>query len=264
MFIGELNFNTIRLQDKPIYNKFTELLVHIDLDKEIEKYSLRELDYSIKVSSVYSSNIEGNPIDINSYMRIENSKSQEFKRDKSIQEINDLKEAYEFAMNNELNEKNFLNIHSLISKELKISSSEKGAYRIGEEEVIYDESGIRYIAIETKYVNESMREFFEDITTLLQQHLTIEESFYYSILIHLIFVNIHPFRDGNGRCARLLQKWFLSYFLKEVSWKIPFESYLAKNLEKYYNTIHLGPTFYDLEYNNSLPFFEFFIGLFRK
>jgi Fic family protein len=28
-------------------------------------------------------------------------------------------------------------------------------------------------------------------------------------LVHLVFVKIHPFQDGNGRTARLIEKWFL-------------------------------------------------------
>lgn len=30
-----------------------------------------------------------------------------------------------------------------------------------------------------------------------------------SSLLHLQFVNIHPFRDGNGRCARAVSTWEL-------------------------------------------------------
>ncbi|WP_220392957.1 Fic family protein [Chitinophaga lutea] len=29
-------------------------------------------------------------------------------------------------------------------------------------------------------------------------------------MIHLVFVKIHPRADGNGRSARLLEKWFLA------------------------------------------------------
>jgi Fic family protein len=40
-----------------------------------------------------------------------------------------------------------------------------------------------------------MQELFEDISELLNKKLNIEEIFYYSSLIHLIFVHIHPFAD---------------------------------------------------------------------
>lgn len=35
------------------------------------------------------------------------------------------------------------------------------------------------------------------------------EIFYYAAFVHLVFIKIHPSQDGNGRTARLLEKWFL-------------------------------------------------------
>ncbi len=55
-----------------------------------------------------------------------------------------------------------------------------------------------------------MEKIWNDITILLKQKLSPEEIFYYASYIHLVFVNIHPFTDGNGRAARLLEKWFLA------------------------------------------------------
>ncbi len=50
----------------------------------------------------------------------------------------------------------------------------------------------------------------DDISTLnLKMKLSIEEIFYYASYMHIVFVNIHPFNDGNGRAARQLGKWFL-------------------------------------------------------
>jgi Fic family protein len=44
---------------------------------------------------------------------------------------------------------------------------------------------------------------------LLVEELSNAETLFFASYIHLTFVKIHPFQDGNGRSARLLEKWFL-------------------------------------------------------
>jgi Fic family protein len=51
--------------------------------------------------------------------------------------------------------------------------------------------------------------------------LSAEEVFYFASFIHLRFVHIHPFRDGNGRAARLIEKWFIAEKLGKQFWKLP-------------------------------------------
>jgi Fic family protein len=259
MFIEEYNENTIRLIDSPNLKEFLKICPNT-LSSLFKKFKKIDLDYAFGISSTFSSQIEGNPLDINSYMRIKNSDDLELKKDKSYLEIEDLKKAYEYAKENLLNENNFLKSHGILSQDLKISKTEKGKYRIGENEAIYGEEGLRYVAIETKYVINIMKEFFEDISVLLNKELTIEEILYYSIFIHLMFLNIHPFRDGNGRSARLLQKWFLKEKLGEMMWKLPFENYIYKNKENYYRSLEIGINFYEIDYNDSLNFFKLFLN----
>lgn len=210
-------------------------------------------DYLTKSSAVYSSNIEGNSVDLNSYMNYELSK-EKFKRGKEIEEIEHLIGAYEFAQTNSLNEKNLLKSHEILSKSLLIKRK-RGKYRT-EPVGVFGKSGIAYLAVEPNFVEENMKIFFDELDTLLNEDLTQEEVFYFASLIHLQFVHIHPFRDGNGRTARLMEKWFICEKLGKLFWKIPSEEYYKNNQQEYYDTINLGVNFYELNYDKCLPFLE--------
>lgn len=210
-------------------------------------------EYLTKSSAVYSSNIEGNSIDLNSYMNYEMNKDK-FKVGKEIEEIEDLIEAYGFAQNNKLNEKNLLNCHKIFSDTL-LTRSKRGKYRI-EQVGVFGKSGLAYMAVEPEFVEQEMKVFFQDINELISSELNEIEVFYYASLIHLRLAHIHPFRDGNGRAARLIEKWFVAEKLGRDFWKMPSEEYYKKNQAKYYETISLGVNFYELNYDKCIGFLE--------
>jgi len=209
--------------------------------------------YLTKSSAVYSSNIEGNSIDLNSYMNYEMNKDK-FKVGKEIEEIEDLIEAYEFAQTSKLNEKNLLNCHKIFSDTLLIRSK-RGKYRI-EQVGVFGKAGLAYMAIEPELVEKEMKVFFQDLNELISLELDEIEVFYFASLIHLRFAHIHPFRDGNGRAARLIEKWFVAEKLGQVFWKIPSEEYYKNNQGRYYETINLGVNFYELNYDKCIEFLE--------
>lgn len=223
----------MKISDKKYFTQYSRSIGH-QISDLIEKIDFSEkngdFDYLTKSSAVYSSNIEGNSVDLNSYMNYELSKKK-FKAGKEIEEIENLIEAYGFAQKNKLTEKNPLNCHELFSETLLIKSK-RGKYRI-EKVGVFGKSGIAYLAIEPEHVANEMKLFFTDITELIENSLTEEEVFYFASLIHLRFVHIHPFRDGNGRAARLLEKWFVAQNLGHDFWKIPSEAYykiIRKNI----------------------------------
>ena len=215
--------------------------------------SRHNFDYLTRASAVYSSNIEGNSIDLNSFMNYQLNKDK-FKPGKEIEEIEQLVKAYEFAQSNNLSETNLLKAHEILSKTLLIKSK-RGKYRI-EPVGVFGLSGMVYLAIEPEFVMEQMNLFFKGVDELLRNDLTETEVFYFASLIHLRFVHIHPFRDGNGRVARLLEKWFITEKLGQKFWEIPSEEYYKKHQREYYSNMNSGVNFYELDYDNCLPFLE--------
>ena len=74
-------------------------------------------------------------------------------------------------------------------------------------------------------------------------------------MLHLVFVKIHPWNDGNGRSARLIEKWFVAQKLGENAWFIESEKYYYTELINYYKNIRvLGIEYQNLDYTNALPF----------
>ena len=169
-----------------------------------------------------------------------------------MHEIEDLVEAYQFAQENSLTETNLLKSHSISSKTLLIKGK-RGKYRI-ESVGVFGKRGLIYLAVEPEFVKQEMVNFFADIQKLLNENLSVEEAFYFASLIHLRFVHIHPFRDGNGRTARLLEKWFIAEKLGKQFWKIPSEKYYKENRATYYSTISMGVNFHVLNYDKCMNF----------
>lgn len=246
----------MRIIDKKYFDKYLAQIGN-EIPDLIKNYdfsvSSGGFDYLTKASAVYSSNIEGNSVDLNSFMNYELSKDK-FKTGKEIEEIENLVEAYRYAQENKLTETNLLTCHKILSGTLLIKSK-RGKYRI-EQVGVFGKSGMAYLSIEPEFVKKEMKQFFSDILDLINNSLTKQEVFYYASLIHLRFVHIHPFRDGNGRAARLLEKWFISEKLGKDFWKIPSEEYYKINQRKYYDTINLGVNFYELNYDKCLGFLE--------
>jgi Fic family protein len=244
----------MKITDNKYLKSFNDL-IGIQIDKLIMSYdftsNLTDLGYKTQASAIYSSNIEGNSIDLNSFMNYKLSK-EKFKPQKEIQEIENLIKAYEYAQTNPLTEENFLQCHKIFSKTIVIKSKQ-GRYR--QEKVgVFGQSGLVYLAIEPELVIDTMHEFFDDLNVLFKSDLSKAEVFYYASLIHLKFAHIHPFLDGNGRAARLIEKWFLAEKQGKEFWHLASEKYYKEHQLDYYNNINLGVNYYELNYDKCIPF----------
>jgi len=209
-----------------------------------------DFDFLLTASALYSSNIEGNTLDLNSFLN-KNVLSQ--KRKKEAIEINDLKSAYLYAQKHHLSEKNLLEVHKILSPNL-VSKNRQGQYR--QEPVgVFGTEGLVYLAIEGKFVGTEMSLLFEQISKLLEKKMNKQEIFFWAQWCHLMLVLIHPFSDGNGRVTRILEKWFLAQRLGKEYWYLQTEKYYWDNLEQYYKNLNLGPNYWEVEFKKVKGFF---------
>ncbi|MEI7504271.1 MAG: Fic family protein [Paludibacter sp.] len=218
-----------------------------DADVSTDSFS-----FYTSVASVFSSKIEGEDIELDSYIKHKKF-GVEFKPDYT-KKIDDLYNAYSFAKDNELNELNIAKAHTLLSTNL-LTAHQQGEIRTQNMYVITDEGKIEYVAPTMYEVKEEISKLYSDIKTLLETVLSIEEVFYYASMIHLVFVKIHPFNDGNGRTARLLEKWFLAQKAGDKAWFVQSEKHYYQQHQVYYTNLRaLGLEYPELNYNNALPF----------
>ncbi len=234
---------TMKLNESPI-NKLNKV-------KEIE-LPVDYFQFYKSVSSVYSSKIEGDEIDFDSYFKHKFMKVP-FKADYT-RKADDLYAAYEYIESHKMTYENVKAAHCILSSNL-LPKSHQGRIRTNPMFVINNNDQIEYVATSPDQVQTELNKLFEDIEILQSKDLNSYEIFYYASLIHLVFVKIHPFQDGNGRTARLLEKWFLLEKIGEKANSVQLEKNYYLHLSDYYMNIKkLGLEYEDLDYSKSLDF----------
>ncbi|MDZ4845405.1 MAG: Fic family protein [Chitinophagales bacterium] len=212
--------------------------------------TVEDFRFYLAHSAVHSSNIEGNTVSFDTYL-----KASEFNlhlKTKEMKEIEDLIAAYQFAKESELTLANILKAHEILTQTLLVKK-ERGKIRkvkVG----VRSEGRLIYLAVEPELVKQELEKLFTDISLLLKTKLTTTEIFFYAALIHLVFVNIHPVVDGNGRATRLIEKWFLAKKLGDSAWLITSEKNYWDNRSAYYKNLQLGANYYEVNYKKSIPF----------
>jgi len=246
----------LKILTDTLLEDYTVAVKESPLDK-IDKIKKLEMpvDYFLfykSVSSVYSSKIEGEDIDFDSYFKHKFLKIK-FKPDYT-RKADDLYTAYDFIENNNLTLENVQKVHSILSKHL-LPKSQQGLIRRNPMFVINSDDKIEYVAASPGIVKSELDKLFYDIDILLRTDLNPFEIFYYSSLIHLVFVKIHPFQDGNGRTARLIEKWFLIGKIGKKATTVQLEKNYYKKLKSYYANIRkIGLEYEELDYSKSLDF----------
>jgi Fic family protein len=245
-----------KLLTSQLLDEFTKKVNESPLDQlnRVEKVEL-PVDYFQfykSVSSVYSSKIEGENIDFDSYFK-HKFLNVKFRPDYT-RKADDLYAAYDFIDNHKLNLKNVQKAHSILSSKL-LPKSQQGLIRTNPMFVINSDDQIEYVAAGPDIVKREMDKLFEDIGILIKKDLNPFEVFYYAAFIHLVFVKIHPFQDGNGRTARLMEKWFLIEKIGQLATSVQLEKNYYNKIKNYYSKIKkLGLEYEDLDYSKNLDF----------
>ncbi len=235
---------------------YTNAVKESPLDKidRIKEYDM-PVDYFQfykSVSSVYSLKIEGEDIDFDSYFK-HKFLNVKFKADYT-RRADDLYAAYDFIEDHPLTLENVQKAHSILSKNL-LPESQQGLIRENPMFVINSDDKIDYVAASPEIVKPELDKLFYDIDLLHQNDLDPFEIFYYASLLHLVFVKIHPFQDGNGRTARLIEKWFLILKLGKKAISVQLEKNYYKRLNDYYANIRkIGLEYEELDYSRCLDF----------
>lgn len=239
-----------------LLEKFKKKIAFQPFDKLEKKYleniPFEYFGFYTSVSTVYSSKIEGEDIEADSFLK-HKFLNVKYEPDYT-KKADDLFKAYEFANKKKLNKKNVLKAHSLLSQNL-LSPSQRGVIRTNPMFVLNENERIEYVACEEGKVKKELGKLFKDIKKLRKAKLDTLEVFFYAAFIHLVFLKIHPMQDGNGRTARLVEKWFLKEKLGKKALSIELEKNYYLNKSNYYNNIRIiGLEYSALDYSKALKF----------
>jgi Fic family protein len=213
-----------------------------------------DFNFYTSVAAVFSSKMEGEQIALDEFVkhkRLGVAYQPDYTR-----KIDDLYDACTFAQRNSLTPANLHTAHAKLTKHI-LQPEQQGVFRYTNMYVIADDGKIEYVAPAPAQVPAEMDKLYRDIEHLINATLSFEETFFFAAMLHLILVKIHPFNDGNGRTARLLEKWLLAEKLGEKAWLVPSERFYYNHHAMYYNCIRrLGLEYHTLNYAEALPFLQ--------
>ena len=252
-------------------NNLLNSLIEIERNKTILEKTKVPTELSNKFRkntrkrSSYASNvIEGNPLSFEQAEKAIESKNTHFL--KPEQEVRNYYLALEF-LSRRLEDKIPFSIQLLLEVQKQIVMGEskekiglRGAMPPGVLFAVYDNKTHKpeYIPPEYSDVPILLKEL-ENYINNSDDHPIIKAA-----VLHYQLVTIHPFEDGNGRTARIMSNYVLSYYgygFKEIG---SLEEYFAYDLDEYYAALQMGLPVLYYEGRDNPPHPEIWINYFMK
>ena len=176
--INCVNFN-LRILPTELLESYCKE-VNLNLQEQFDALKDAELStpnfsFYTSVSSVFSSKIEGESIELDSYVKHKRF-GVEFQPDYT-KKIDDLYNAYIFAQNHKLNQEQILKAHSILSEHI-IAEQWQGRHRQQNMYVTTAEGRIEYVAASPFEVETEMEKLYADLEILSKTRLTIKEAFF--------------------------------------------------------------------------------------
>lgn len=252
-------------------NQLLNSLIDIEKNKTILENTKVPVELSNKFrkntrkKSSYASNaIEGNPLSFEQASNAIESENRHFL--KPEQEVRNYYIALEY-LSKELEKKTPYSTGLLlkVQKQIVLGESKdkiglRGPMPPGVLFAVYDSKTGRPEYIPPEYIDvPKLLDELEDYINNSDDHPIIKAA-----ILHYQLVTIHPFEDGNGRTARIISNYILSYYgygFKEIG---SLEEYFSYDLEEYYSSLQMGlPALY---YNgrNNPPHPEIWINYYIK
>lgn len=184
----------------------------------------------------YSSQIEGNKLNESEVTAILNNQ-RVAGSPKDIKEIQNYQLALDYVEKlakepRKINQDNFCDIQKLLTSKL-LPESQAGSIRKVPVSIV---NSITREVIQECPPPDAMQGLLDDFWQWVDRSDGIN-SFARAFAIHFLVVAIHPFVDGNGRTARLMQHLFLLKDKELIAKFVPSETAIMANRSKYYSVL---------------------------
>ena len=200
----------------------------MDNYKELNKMPVLRRNNRIK--SIHSSlAIEANSLSFDQVKDIINGKVVVGPK-KEIQEVQNAYNAY--LKMKEVNPYSIIDLKKIHGVLTYLTVENSGNFRKGGEGVFDEDGNCIFVCPPPEHVDLLMNQLFD----WMKNNKDKIHPLILSSIFHYEFLFIHPFRDGNGRTARLWQNVILSHWETLFEY-VPIESEIKKYQEDYYNII---------------------------